>query len=327
MKLSKLKVNPGNPRFIKDERFTKLVQSIKDFPQMMSLRPIVVNPEFTILGGNMRYKACQHLGMKEIPDEWVKIAEGLTEEEQKRFIIEDNVPFGEWDWDIIANEWNTDELQAWGMDIPTGWDKPEIEDKKPIWIPDCLYASNNIYDIPTLLIEKQAKTVDLPIKPYGADRRDGKDVGTYHFYVDDYRFETIWDRPENIIHSGCINIVEPNISIFDTTPISYGLFQIYKKRWIARFLQDEGINIFADLNVSKKYYEYNALGIPEGWNAFSTRGYTDRIDYLIQEIEIAKQISGKDNPFMVIYGGGAKIHEITAKYNLIYVEQFMNVKD
>jgi hypothetical protein len=119
MKLSDLKLNPSNPRLIKDDRFKKLVQSIKDFPAMMSLRPIVVNSEMTILGGNMRYKACQELKMKEIPDEWVKIADGLTTEEEKRFIIEDNVPFGEWDYDILANEWDTDLLSEWGLELPT----------------------------------------------------------------------------------------------------------------------------------------------------------------------------------------------------------------
>jgi len=79
----------------------------------------VVNSEMIIMGGNMRYKACQELKMKEIPDEWVKIADGLTEDEQKRFIIEDNVPFGEWDYDILANEWDADLLQEWGLEVPT----------------------------------------------------------------------------------------------------------------------------------------------------------------------------------------------------------------
>jgi ParB-like chromosome segregation protein Spo0J len=97
MKFSDIKLNPKNPRHIKDDRFRKLVQSIKDFPAMMELRPIVVNKDMMILGGNMRYRACKELGIKEIPDTWIKIAESLTEEEQRRFIIEDNIPFWEWD--------------------------------------------------------------------------------------------------------------------------------------------------------------------------------------------------------------------------------------
>jgi hypothetical protein len=119
MKLTDLKVNPANPRLIKDDKFKKLVQSIKDFPAMMSLRPIVVNTEMMILGGNMRYNGCKELKYKDIPDDWVKIADGLTPEEEKRFIIEDNVPFGEWDYDILANEWDTDLLSEWGLELPT----------------------------------------------------------------------------------------------------------------------------------------------------------------------------------------------------------------
>jgi hypothetical protein len=123
MKLSEIKTNPNNPRLIKDDKFKKLVQSIKDFPAMMALRPIVVNREMMILGGNMRFKACKELGMKTIPDEWVKVADKLTDEEEKRFIIEDNVPFGEWDFDILANEWERELLEEWG--VTTYWDGVE----------------------------------------------------------------------------------------------------------------------------------------------------------------------------------------------------------
>ncbi|MEI7668870.1 MAG: DNA methyltransferase [Pseudomonadota bacterium] len=118
MLVSKIKTNPNNPRLIKDERFAKLVQSIKDFPAMMELRPIVVNRDNMVLGGNMRLKAIQSLGMKEIPDTWVKQAANLTEEEARRFIIADNVGFGEHDWEVLANEWDMKELEDWGLDIP-----------------------------------------------------------------------------------------------------------------------------------------------------------------------------------------------------------------
>jgi len=118
MKLSAIHSNPTNPRFIKDDRFKKLVKSIEEFPKMMALRPIIIDAEGMILGGNMRFKALKELGYKEIPDEWVRRADELTDEEKRRFIIEDNVPFGEWDFDILANEWDSEELTAWGLDIP-----------------------------------------------------------------------------------------------------------------------------------------------------------------------------------------------------------------
>ena len=113
-KISDIKLNPNNPRLIKDDKFKKLVQSIKDFPEMLNIRPIVVNNDMIILGGNMRYRACKEAGIKEIP----VIVTDLSEDKQREFLIKDNVSGGEWDWDMIANEWDELELIEWGVDIP-----------------------------------------------------------------------------------------------------------------------------------------------------------------------------------------------------------------
>ena len=113
--ISKVKANPNNPRIIKDEKFKKLIKSIQEFPQMLEIRPIVVNEEMIVLGGNMRLKACQEAGLKEV--HIIKASE-LTEEQQKEFIIKDNVGFGEWDWNDLANNWDSDKLEEWGLDIP-----------------------------------------------------------------------------------------------------------------------------------------------------------------------------------------------------------------
>jgi hypothetical protein len=107
--------NENNPRILKDDKFKKLVQSIKDFPEMLEIRPIVVNNEMMILGGNMRLKAIQEIGIKEIP---IIKAENLTEEQQREFLIKDNVGFGEWDWDALANDWDYKELNDWALDLP-----------------------------------------------------------------------------------------------------------------------------------------------------------------------------------------------------------------
>jgi len=115
VKLSEIKSNPNNPRIIKDDKFGKLVKSIQEFPKMLEIRPIVVNADMIVLGGNMRLKACKEAGLKEVP---VIFADDLTEDEQKQFIIKDNVGFGEWDWDMIANEWDEVQLEEWGLDIP-----------------------------------------------------------------------------------------------------------------------------------------------------------------------------------------------------------------
>jgi len=114
VKISTVKSNPNNPRVIKDDKFDKLVQSIKDFPQMLEIRPIVVNDDMIVLGGNMRLKACKEAGLKEVP---IIKASDLTEEQQREFIIKDNVGFGEWDWEQLK-EWDGEELEAWGLDVP-----------------------------------------------------------------------------------------------------------------------------------------------------------------------------------------------------------------
>jgi len=122
VKLTDIIPNPNNPRLIKDDKFKKLVESIKGFPEMLSLRPIVVNDQMVVLGGNMRLKACKDAGLKEV--EIIK-ASDLTEEQQKEFIIKDNVGFGEWDWDMIANEWDAEQVTEWGLDIPGFVVEPE----------------------------------------------------------------------------------------------------------------------------------------------------------------------------------------------------------
>ena len=125
VKISEIKTNPKNPRLIKDDKFKKLVKSIKEFPQMLELRPIVVDENNIVLGGNMRLKACIEVGLKEV---YIVKAEDLTEQQKDEFIVKDNVGFGEWDWDILANEWDSEKLQDWGLDLPIFMDEPSYED-------------------------------------------------------------------------------------------------------------------------------------------------------------------------------------------------------
>lgn len=123
LKITDIKVNPNNPRIIKDDKFKKLVESIKSFPEMLDIRPIVVNKDMIIIWGNMRYLACKEAWLKEIP----VIVAHLTEKQENEFIIKDNVSGGEWDWDILANEWNNEELAEWGLDTPS-FDEIDFDD-------------------------------------------------------------------------------------------------------------------------------------------------------------------------------------------------------
>lgn len=122
--INEVKLNPNNPRIIKDDKFKSLVESIRTFPEMLELRPIVVNDDMIVLGGNMRLKACKEAGLKQIP---IIKASSLNEEQQREFIIKDNVGYGEWDWNMLNMEWDIDELNDWGLEIPLILNEEEKE--------------------------------------------------------------------------------------------------------------------------------------------------------------------------------------------------------
>src|SRR5690606_3311560 len=122
----KVKPNPDNPRIIKDDRFEKLVKSLKEFPEMSDVRPLVVNKDMIVLGGNMRLRAMKEAGWKQVPVEVVD----WPEEKQREFIIKDNIGYGEWDFEVLANEWDKVELEEWGLDIPNILDD-EPEEAQP----------------------------------------------------------------------------------------------------------------------------------------------------------------------------------------------------
>jgi site-specific DNA-methyltransferase (adenine-specific) len=149
MKLKDIKPNPNNPRVLRDDKFQKLKQSITEFPKMLSLRPMVIDENNVVLGGNMRLRALQELGFNDIDEAWVKRSSNLTEEEKKRFIIADNVAFGEWDWDTLANDWEVVDFEAWGLDIPQFDTVEELE------------ASEDDYEVPEGGIETDIVIGDL----------------------------------------------------------------------------------------------------------------------------------------------------------------------
>ena len=126
MNIKQIKPNTNNPRVIKGDKFKKLVQSIKDFPEMLELRPIVIDENNIVLGGNMRLRACTEAGLTDVP---VKVAKGLTEDQKKQFIVKDNVGFGEWDWDILANQWDSVKLEEWGLDAWQNMDDIDTSDE------------------------------------------------------------------------------------------------------------------------------------------------------------------------------------------------------
>lgn len=195
---------------------------------------------------------------------------------------------------------------------------------KTAYIPveDVLYPSNNLYDIPNLILKMQAGHLLLPIAPYGLGRKK-RSAETIHFYVDDYRFSALWKNPAKFVYNKPVSAVEPNYSLTDTTPLAFGLQFIYQKRWLERFWQENGIQIYADLNVSQKFDEYNCMGIPDGYNAFATRGARGGIGLLKAKLAIAKRISGCDAPNLIVYGGGKAVHEFCCANSLLYIPDYM----
>ena len=158
--INKIKGNPSNPRNIKDEKFKKLVKSINGFPEMLEKRPIVVDEDMMVLGGNMRWKACKDAGLKEV---WIDVAEGWTQEQKDEFIIKDNANFGEWDWDILANEWDNAELNEWGLDV---WNPEDID------LEQFFENDEGIEKSPTKIVLEYSED-DYPLVLQAFEDRDG----------------------------------------------------------------------------------------------------------------------------------------------------------
>lgn len=192
--------------------------------------------------------------------------------------------------------------------------------------PDTFFPSDNQQGIPLLDIQMQANYFDLPIVQYGSERRKTQ-AGTVVFFVYDYFFESLWKKPELLFRHNPINICEPNFSIYKDYPEALALYQIYRKRWLSRYYQSQGIRVFVDLNVFHEYYELNLLGVPKGWSAYSTRGVSDRPEDLLREIEIAENHASPNPILFLCYGGGNKIKKICqelAYKNVYYVTDFVN---
>lgn len=190
-------------------------------------------------------------------------------------------------------------------------------------VSDAIWASDNPYGIPVLDINMQADALDQPCELWRsrAQGRKRRMTGTYLYYVDDEKFTALWKDPSQILNSQCVTIGELNYTLTDDLPRALGLYLIYKKRWIARYLQSQGIRVFVDMNVSQDWQRANLLGVPKGWRAYSTRGYTHYLDNLMRQYRIAQDHSGVSNPLFVVYGGGKAVKELAMKMEWIYVSE------
>lgn len=193
-------------------------------------------------------------------------------------------------------------------------------------VPDALFASDNAWGIPTLDPALQATTLGLPLEIWGETTRRKRMNGTWAFYTDDYRFEALWDDPAPVVNTRCANAVEPNFTTGRQMPPAVALWSIYRKRWIARWWQVCGIRIFVDMNVSKRFYDLNFLGVPKGWKAYATRGYSDQLDATLEEYALACQHADSESITFVVYGGGRATQELCQQRGLIWIDETMNRK-
>ena len=221
---------------------------------------------------------------------------------------------------------NTDNSGQQSDTEQTEEEEPDPEKMKLYFmmLGDYVYPSNNEFDIPTLLMDNMPVHLELPFTPWGAEARYKKGINTYHFYVDDYRFEQLFKDPIKLLQSGCRAIIEPNCSIHDQTPMAHAIWQTYRKRYLCRYLQECGMQIWVDLNVSPHFEEINALGVPEGYNAFCTRGVSGWLPTTERHWEMAKRISGLEKPNMFVYGGGQDVEEWCKERDIVYIKEYMN---
>jgi hypothetical protein len=191
-------------------------------------------------------------------------------------------------------------------------------------VPDCLFPTDNAYGVPLLRNDLQGLFVDLPVCGWGCVSRKSRMKGTWHFYVDDSKFSALWKHPEGVLKTKAYNCAEANYTTDEQMPFAVGLYRIYQKRWMARFWQEHGMNIFVDLNVAPKFYKANILGVPSGWSSFATSACDSKIDMLMEHAEIAKQVASGAPLRFLVYGGGPKVRELCGEQNWVNIPDARN---
>jgi len=185
-------------------------------------------------------------------------------------------------------------------------------------IPDIIFRTDNEFDIPMLDIERQARFAELPWARWGHGARSTNyRGGTLHFYTDDYKFSGLWKRPDMVVNTGVVSVVECNYSSTDGTPRVLFLEKLYRKRWMSCYWQSYGIDIIVDLYVARKFSEDVFLGVPEGWGAYCTR-YDEELT--VKEYERALFHAGRNKILFVVYGGGNRGREYCHSIGGIHIE-------
>lgn len=340
-RVDQMLANPANFRIHPDNQQQALAGSIDDIG---FIRSVTVNKRTgRVIDGHLRVILAARSGVEEIPVEYVDLDE--DEEAQALLSLDPIAAMAASDkqnLDELLHQVQSDDERVQEMcaeiaekeGLEYYEEKPladELEDSAENFlerqdVPDAVWATDNEWGIPLLDINLQATSLDLPFVTWGTTSRKARMSGTWHFYTEDYRYNKLWSDPSDIINSKCVNIVEPNYSIYNQMPPAVALWAIYRKRWIARWAQSYGIKIFSDLNVAEHAYKINLLGIPRGWKAWCTRGYSERLSSTEKEYQIAVEHAGTSSILFVVYGGGKLVKEMCQSNGWIWFDEQENNK-
>lgn len=196
-------------------------------------------------------------------------------------------------------------------------------------VPDAIFPSDNEWDVPNLLLSHQADFADLPVLAWGSQRgRKGKtNVGTYHFYTTDSHIEPLWKNPSHVVNTVVKCVTELNFTVYPDTPKAVALWHTYRKRWLSRYFQSYNIKIFVDINVNEGFYDMNFIGVPDGWKAYSTRGYAMNIENgaMDREIDLARQKAKTKDILLLVVGGAKSVQSYCKKHGFIWIPDEMAV--
>jgi hypothetical protein len=312
----------ANPRQITAKQAKDLKSSLQKFG---IADPIIINTDNGIIGGHQRKKILETL-LGYDPDYEIDVRvpdRELGIDEARELNVRLNKNVGEFDFDILANNFELDDLLEWGfekseLDLDL-WqpaidgetdEEPEAEESLVYRVPDAVWGSDNEYGIPMLDLNKQATCLEAPFMAWGTQARKNRMTGTYHFYVSDDRFEALWRDPVDVANSACSGFVEVNFSVYDDMPKAVAIWQMYRKRWITRWLQSLDIPAIVDLNISHVHAGLRFVGVPKGWKSYATRAYSARLDETIAEYEAAVEHAGTSSILFVVYGGGKSAEEL-----------------
>jgi hypothetical protein len=298
---------------------------------------IIVDKDYEVIAGHGRILAAKEKGFDKLP---VLVALDLSKTDAKAYRIAHNrtANIAKYDDGIMTSELGELKLEGFelgdladlkldkwtkDLDVPEfnldEYEPTPVEEQTKNDVPDQVFPTDNEWGIPVLSLKMQANAVDLPVVQWGDIARKQKFRGTYHWYCEDDKFESMWKDPTGPLASNCINCVEPNFSNYADMARAYVMGMIYKKRWIARYWQTQGMFIFVDMNVNSKFYDLNMFGVPSGWRAYFTRGYADHPDKNISQYQIACDRAGSDDIIFVVYGGGKTIENVCAEHGWLFI--------